>query len=184
MKINRLFYIAFTVIVLSACDGKENLSSSPNRPNPSLKTVSIDQNFQIVSSQTIYVPIYSHIYHQNRRQKLYLAATLSIRNTDLDNPLVVTSVRYYDSAGKLVRSYIDTPIEIGALASTDFFVDSSDSTGGSGANFIVEWVAQRQIAQPVVEAVAIGTSSQQGISFISPGRVIKTRQPPTPKTGS
>jgi hypothetical protein len=38
----------------------------------------------------------------------------------------------------------------------------------------VEWVAEKEISEPVVEAVMIGTESTQGISFISPGKVIKS----------
>ena len=45
---------------------------------------------------------------------------------------------------------------------------------GLGANFIVEWVAQTEISEPTVEAVMLGTDLHQGISLISPGRVIKS----------
>jgi hypothetical protein len=61
------------------------------------------------------------------------------------------------------------------MASTDFVVDSTDTSGGSGANFIVEWIAQTQISEPIVEAVMIGTESNRGISFVSAGKVIKTQ---------
>ena len=67
------------------------------------------------------------------------------------------------------------PIQIDALASTAFYVNRNDTSGGVGANFIALWVAQTQISQPVVEAVISGTDFQQGISFISPGRVIKSQ---------
>lgn len=50
-----------------------------------------------------------------------------------------------------------------------------DSRGGAGANFLVDWGAEQPISEPVVEAVMIGTASQQGISFISPGRVVGRR---------
>jgi hypothetical protein len=61
------------------------------------------------------------------------------------------------------------------MASTDFVVNKSDSSGGAGANFIVEWAADKEVSEPVIEAVMIGTQSTQGISFISPGRVVKNR---------
>ena len=100
--------------------------------------VTLEQNFQAAMGQTIYVPIYSHIYYENRQKYFDLAATLSIRNTDLTSPMIVTAVRYYDSNGKLIRQYIERPIQLDALASTDFVVDRNDTSGGSGANFIVE----------------------------------------------
>lgn len=131
---------------------------------------------KIVIGQTIYVPVYSHIYYEDQQRILYLAATLSIRNTDLAKPMIITSVRYYDTGGKLVKQYLPRPVQLGGLASTDFVIDLRDTSGGSGANFIVEWVAETEISEPVVEAVMIGTESNRGISFISPGRVIKSRK--------
>ena len=59
------------------------------------------------------------------------------------------------------------------MASTDFVVAEDDMSGGVGANFIVEWSAGIEVTVPVVEAVMISTASQQGISFVSQGRVIK-----------
>lgn len=181
MNLYRLFYWAVVVIVLTSCTLQENPShSQADRADRSQKAVILDKNFKILMGQTIYVPIYSHIYHQDKKQTFNLAATLSIRNTDLNNAIVIISVQYYDSDGKLVRKYIENPIEIAALASTDFFVDTTDTSGGSGAKFIVEWVAQTEVSQPVIEAVMIGSGFQQGISFVSLGRVIKNqnnRQP-------
>ncbi len=66
-----------------------------------------------------------------------------------------------------MQNYIEQPIEIAGLSSTDFFIESSDLRGGAGAKFIVEWIAPTKITEPIVEAVTIGSASQQGISFIS-----------------
>ncbi len=158
------------LIFLTACNASE-VSPPPIVSSP--KLVTLDQNFQAATGQTIYVPIYSHIYYENRQKSFDLAATLSIRNTDLTSPMIVTAVRYYDTNGKLLRQYVEKPIQLNALASTDFVVDRNDTSGGSGANFIVEWVAETKISEPIVEAVMIGSALQQGISWISPGRVIK-----------
>ncbi|MGI2908512.1 DUF3124 domain-containing protein [Tolypothrix sp. VBCCA 56010] len=181
MKLYLNFYLAIAVIVLASCTSAEvppKSQSDTTVPTPSQKVVTLDENFKIAMGQTIYVPVYSHIYHQDQQkeEKIFnLAATLSIRNTDLTKPIIITSVRYYDSNGKLVKQYLERPIELSAIASCDFVVNKTDTSGGLGANFIVEWVAQTEVSQPVVEAVMIGTDFQQGISFISPGRVIKTQ---------
>lgn len=175
---NRLFYLGFALILLTSCNSGENQSQLPtnrDEANSSQQEITLDKNFTIVMGQTIYVPIYSYIYHDNNRQVYDLTATLSIRNTDLTSPIVVTSVRYNDSGGKLVRYYLDRPIQLSALASTDFVIDRSDTNGDLGCNFIVEWVARTEVSEPIVEAVLIGSSFQQGISWISPGKVIKSR---------
>jgi hypothetical protein len=65
------------------------------------------------------------------------------------------------------------------MASTDFVVEQNDTSGGAGANFVVEWSASIEVTAPVVEAVMISTASQQGISFVSVGRVLKDRSAAT-----
>jgi len=56
-------------------------------------------------NQSIYVPLYSHIYADDRyKDKPFaLTATLSIRNTDPAIGLILDSVDYYDSQGKKNR---------------------------------------------------------------------------------
>jgi Protein of unknown function (DUF3124) len=181
MKLYRLICLVMALIFLTACTAPE-VSPPPIVSSP--KLVTLDQNFQAATGQTIYVPIYSHIYYENRQKSFDLAATLSIRNTDLTNPMIVKAVRYYDTNGKLIRQYVERPVQLDALASTDFVVDKNDTSGGSGANFIVEWVAKTEISEPIVEAVMIGSALQQGISWISPGKVIKnqTNRQKSPKS--
>lgn len=122
--------------------------------------------------ERVYVPIYSHIYFRNSSRDIDLAATLSIRNTDDAAAIQITAVRYYDSDGVLVRRYVEAPVAVGPMASADFLVEQRDDTGGVGANFIVEWQADRAVTPPVIEAVMIGAASSQGISFVTPGRVL------------
>ena len=127
--------------------------------------------------ERVYVPVYSHIYYRNRRSDINLAATLSIRNTDEAAPIRVTAVRYYDSDGALVRRYVETPGRVAPMGSTYFLIDQEDDTGGIGANFIVEWDADRAVSPPVIEAVMISATSSQGISFVTEGRVLQRLQP-------
>ena len=51
-----------------------------------------------VQGQTIYVPAYSHVYHQEGNPHL-LTVTLSIRNTSIDHEISIDSVRYFDTQG-------------------------------------------------------------------------------------
>ena len=174
MKIQPLFCSLVAVCVLTACTSTSSpQQANSSRETPSQQVVNVDKNFKKVVGQTIYVPIYSHVYHDDGKKTFNLAATLSIRNTDLANPLVITFVRYYDTNGKLLRQYLEQPIQLNPLASTDFVIDATDTSGGSGAKFIVEWVAQTKVSKPIIEAVMIGSGYHQGISFISPGKVIQ-----------
>lgn len=126
--------------------------------------------------QTVYVPIYSHVYGGDREQKVLLTATLSIRNTDPLHAITITSVDYYDSAGKLIRQYVSQPTTMKSMAAVRFVVGESDKSGGSGASFVVKWAAGAPVRPPLVESVMIGTKMQQGISFTSRGQVIEERE--------
>jgi hypothetical protein len=160
--------VILTLILLAACSppGFEETPAPPDE-SPTIQVEDLD----IATGQIIYVPAYSEIYYAADRT-LGLAITLSVHNTDLNHPIVLTSVRYYDAQGQLVKEFLSQPQQLQPLVATDFFIEQHDTSGGVGANFIVEWVAEQAVYEPVVEAVMIGTISSQGISFVSPGRVI------------
>ena len=126
-----------------------------------------------LKGQTVYVPAYSNVFSGPKNRPFQLAATLSIRNSDLAGSFRVTAIDYYDMSGKLVRRYLEKPLVVGPLASTYVHVPESDASGGFGASFIVRWDAEKVINAPVIECVMIGATSGQGISFISPGREIR-----------
>ncbi len=130
-------------------------------------------NLRISKGQTVYVPVYSNVFSGPKSRPYQLAATLSIRNTDLSAPLRITAIDYYDTGGKLVRRYLDRPLTLGPLASTHIHIGEKDTSGGFGANFIVRWDAELSINAPIIEAVMIGATSGQGISFVSPGQEIR-----------
>jgi len=133
---------------------------------------SADEDIRLSSGQTVYVPIYSHVYSGVKGRPFDLAATLSIRNTDPKHPISIVSVRFYDTAGRLVREYLDAPITLDVLASTRYIIAEGEKPGGSGANFIVVWKSDKAVNLPIIEGVMIGTRSGQGISFVSRGQVI------------
>jgi hypothetical protein len=160
-------------IVIGICSCQPLTSDSPSNSENPFRTVVVEPD-QIVTGQTVYVPVYSHVYQRSiRNPVMQLSATLSVRNTDLTHSLILSSVRYYNDYGELVKDYLESPIEITHLASVDYLVESEDTSGGIGANFIVEWVANTEITEPIIEALMIATTGSQGISFISSGRVIK-----------
>jgi len=125
--------------------------------------------------QTVYVPCYSHIYHGIKTRPIDLTITLSVRNTDPGRPVKLHAVDYHDTAGKLVKRHLEAPVVLEPLATAEFIVGQTDATGGSGANFMVRWSADEPVSPVLVEAVMIGTSAQQGISFTSFGRPVAGR---------
>jgi hypothetical protein len=127
--------------------------------------------------QTVYVPVYSHISHGNLDSRgqpmaLLLSNMLSIRNTDPTAAITVTAVRYYDTEGKVLREMISQPVKLGPMASTEYFVEHKDKSGGSGANFVVEWTAGKTVNAPIIETVNAFFFGTQSLAFTSPGRPI------------
>jgi hypothetical protein len=180
--LHRIIALVITIGLLSACTAPQQVKGSAQPPqqvepltqvspptSPGLSPSS--QPLEAVMGQTVYVPAYSHVYY-GKGEEYLLAITLSIRNTSLTDTISVKSVRYYDSKGKLVKEFSPKSLQIAPMATSEFFVEERDTSGGSGANFIVEWDAVKTVSAPVIEVVMISTAFQQGISFISPGRVI------------
>ncbi|WP_319526537.1 DUF3124 domain-containing protein [uncultured Desulfosarcina sp.] len=131
----------------------------------------------LFKGQTVYVPVYSHIYSGDREQPFYLAATLSIRNTDRSHGIVIQAVDYYDSEGNFLKHYLKQPVSLSAMATLRYVVPESDKSGGSGAKFIIQWKSENPVAEPLIESVMISTKTQQGISFTSRGRVLEAVSP-------
>jgi hypothetical protein len=129
------------------------------------------------TGQELYVPVYSHIYSGDKERPVYLAVTVSIRNTDPSQTIEVLAVDYYDSNGKLVQRYVEQPITLGPMASTRFVVKESDKAGGSGANFIVLWQSPNPVNPPLTEGIMVTTASQLGISFLTRGVPIVRHTP-------
>ena len=125
-----------------------------------------------IKGQTVYVSIYSHVYSGDREHPYYLAATLSIRNTDPKHSITIVGVDYHDSDGKLLKRYLESPVTLSQAQSIRYVVKYSDKSGGSGANFYVTWKAERPVNAPIIESIMIGTQNQLGISFISRGKAV------------
>ncbi|HCO24473.1 MAG TPA: hypothetical protein DIT97_16100 [Gimesia maris] len=134
------------------------------------------QTVNPVQGQIVYVPAYSHVYHGKGKPHL-LTITLSIRNTSVDDEIVLKSVKYHGTRGTLVRSYLDKAVRIPPIGTTEVIIEREDASGGSGANFLVEWFANQPVTAPIIEAVMIDTKPQQSISFARRGVVIKETVP-------
>jgi hypothetical protein len=121
----------------------------------------------------IYTPAYASIRAGSGRAGLKLAATLSVHNTSEILPLVLERVDYFDTAGTLVQAYLSRPVAVRPFATVEFYIPEDDVRGGSGASFVVRWSAQVPIAEPMVEAVMIGTLGNLSYSFVSQGRPVR-----------
>ncbi len=129
-------------------------------------------NPRLSNGQLVYVSTYSNVFVNNLNTKFQLSTLLSIRNTDPKYSITLLLADYFDSDGRKIKRYILSPVRLAPLATRIYFVEPQDTTGGAGANFLVQWEADRPVNQPVIEAVMSNLYNNQGLAFRSPGRVI------------
>jgi hypothetical protein len=125
--------------------------------------------------QTLYLPIYSHIWHgeldkKGQPMKALVSVSVSIRNTDPVKSIKVDSAQYYDTDGKKLRQYLISPKTIAPMGTYEIFVPSSDDTGGSGANFLISWKADTPASPPIVEGFHANLPVGRSIAFTTSAR--------------
>jgi len=122
---------------------------------------------------TVFVPAYSSILYGDLSREFNLAITLSIHNTDLNNSIIINTIDYYNTKGKIIFRYLkNNTIILKPLETYNLGIKESDKRGGIGANFIVKWSGDGQVSRPLIETIMIATRAQQGISFTSRGETI------------
>jgi len=127
--------------------------------------------------QDLYLPIYSHIWHgdvnkSGQPAKTLVSVSVSVRNTDPVLPIRVLSAQYFDTDGKRLREYVPTPKVIGPFGTLELFVPRSDDAGGSGANFLIVWKADKPASPPIVEGFHADLSMARSIAFTSSARAL------------
>lgn len=122
---------------------------------------------------SIYVPAYSSVSLVPGQLRADFSVTLSIHNASQDKPLVLKRVAYFNTTGQLVQSYLQQPIALRPFGTVEIFIAQKDVRGGTGANFIVDWAAVGQMAEPVAEALMIGSIAGGNYAFISQGRQVR-----------
>jgi hypothetical protein len=136
---------------------------------------------QRFAGQSLYLPIYSHLYHGDvnprtgKPSETLVSTHVSIRNTDPAAGLKIVSARYYNPDGKLLREFLPKPQAIPPLGTYELYVPRSDSSGGSGANFIIDWIADKPINPPLVEALHADIREARTLLFVTTARPIQTR---------
>jgi hypothetical protein len=144
---------------------KENIKESVF---PDDKTTTIDSIENFIYGST-YLAVYSDIYDLTEESTHLLTATISIRNTNDKDSIFITRADYFNTKGKMVRSYINNPVYLTPLETIEIIIPRRDTLGGSGAKFIFEWAIPDKKHEPLFESVMIWTTGNQGISFTSRG---------------
>jgi hypothetical protein len=134
----------------------------------------------LTSGNTVYVPIYSHVYHGNmdwtkKPETKQMAVMVSVRNIDQKNPITVTSIKYFGSDGKLIRDETAKAKTLAPLATMELFVENKDATGGAGANYIITFKSDVPVDPPIIEALHTNFWAPGSVVFTTRGEVIQAQ---------
>lgn len=163
--------------VLSACSREEAKVEPPVARESSFDAGVLtvkEADLRKVRGQVLYVPIYSNL-PRGERKMFDVSAFIAIHNTDLDHRIRILKVLYFDNDGRLVKDFTPPNLSLAPLGATNFFIPQSDKSG-TGANFLVEWVSETPVREPLIESVMINLETHLSFAFQSRGHVIRERQ--------
>src|ERR1700743_1973858 len=159
------------------------LASLIASPRAEAQSGGIEQNFansltaipteNLAVSGSFYVPVYSSVSMSQGKLRADFSVTLSVHNASETRPLVLKRDSYFDAWGQLFESYLTSPIAVKPFSTIEIFIATTDTRGGTGANFVVDWAATGEIAEPAVEGLMGGGVGSGHYAFISQGRPIK-----------
>jgi hypothetical protein len=170
MQIILILLLAVTFISCKNQESRTENGSLPISVNP--ETLKIpDTGGKKIKGQVLYMPIYSNIPHMEK-QNYNLSAFLAVHNTDLKHQIKITKVDFFNTDGILVKSFISSDQQINPLATVIFTIPKEDQSG-TGANFLVEWIADQPVNEPLIESIMKDLTGNKGLSFLSQGRIIR-----------
>ena len=154
-----------------SCENKEEMSSlNPLNWERRMVNGTLADSLE---SGTTYLSVYSQIYSMTEHRTHNLTVTVSMRNTNRSDTLFINKAEYYDTKGKLIRTYFSRNIFLAPMETVEIVIDQTDQEGGTGANFLFDWMMDPTSNEPLFEGVMISTSGQQGISFTTQGKRIR-----------
>jgi hypothetical protein len=166
------YLIALFALVIASCNTRQTKDDTLKPIDWSNKEITTPLNDSLNFGST-YLSVYSQIYSYTEHTELDLTATVSIRNTDENQDSYLLRADYYDTHGKLIKSYLDSPIVMNQLETLEIVIAEFDKEGGTGGNFIFEWATKPNSPDPLFEGVMISTYGQQGLSITTQGKRIK-----------
>ena len=163
-----IFLLVLFLVVILGCENpiprQEEIVVEPKH-QVTTQTPRLDS---LTKSRKVYVPVYSNIYQRNRNERTSLTSTLSIHNTSETDTLFITRIDYFNTEGELVKKYLKSPIYLTTFQTIEYVVDEDDDSGGSGANFVIEWYGDKKL-NPLFQAIMIGGLGNKSFSFSTEG---------------
>ncbi|HOI75761.1 MAG TPA: DUF3124 domain-containing protein [Syntrophales bacterium] len=176
----RFISVLVCILILScvaACRSNERNAVQPvaseSSFDASILTVK-ETDARKIKGQVVYAPIYSNLPRE-RGKKFDISGFVTIHNTDLSHKIRITKVLYFNNDGKLVKDFTPQGLALEPLGATNFYIPQSDQSG-TGANFLVEWVSDTPVCEPLIESIMINLGLHETFAFQSRGRAIREQR--------
>ncbi|MEN6466154.1 MAG: DUF3124 domain-containing protein [Syntrophaceae bacterium] len=168
----RLVFVILLCVPLTACGNQKSgpADAKPQPFNPETLTVP-DQGGKKIRGQVLYMPIYSNI-PMDKKNKYDVSAFLAVHNTDLKYRIKIKRIDYFDTEGRIVKNFITADQQLDPVATKIFTIPKEDQSG-TGANFLIEWIADQPVNEPLIESIMTDLTGTKGLAFISPGKIIR-----------
>jgi len=177
MRVIKTLCILLLAVAISSCANEESKKSNTEKTPPSIisfnpDTLKIpDAGGRRLRGQVLYMPVYLSI-PSDYKEPRGLSALLAVHNTDLKHQIKITKVDLFNTDGELCKSLVMEERRLTPLATAIFNIPKGDQSG-TGANFIIEWIAEQPVNLPLVETIMTEQGGNLGFSFLSAGRVIR-----------
>jgi len=173
----RIIALLILIISIVSCRNESKKSNTLNSPKEfdfgSLRSDMIP--VKSISGQLLYLPVYSNVPYQIDTTMFDMSAFVAIHNTNLLLPIYLTQVLYFNQDGKLVDDFLKgSRIKINPLVTRNFYIPYEDKSG-TGANFIIEWIADSLVSEPLIESVTINLKPNSTVAVLSQGKVIREK---------
>jgi hypothetical protein len=111
------FTLAAAAVLLAGVAGTALAQVAAPAPQPAARS----------TGQSLYLPVYSHIWHgeMDRRgepTRTLMSVSVSIRNTDPSRPIRIVSAQYFDTDGRKLREYVPAPHSVAPMGTYEIFV--------------------------------------------------------------
>ncbi len=162
--------IFLLIVPFASCENQEKDTPTPVAFN--VNTLRIPEGgVRKVRGQVLYMPIYSNLPYMEKKN-YDISAFLAVHNTDPKQQIKITKVIFFNTDGNVVKQFLSEERLLAPLATAIFAISKKDQSG-TGANFLVEWIADQPVNEPLIESIMTDLSGTVGFSFSSLGKIIR-----------
>ncbi|GLR16755.1 DUF3124 domain-containing protein [Portibacter lacus] len=162
----------FVLFMLFGCEPIEKPPIKIDPENWSERSIELP-NLDSLEFGSSYLSVYSQIYSFTLAKKYNLTAMISLRNTSETDTIYLSRIEYFNTEGDKLRSYFKNVVYLAPMETIEIVIEQTDSEGGTGANFMIDWYIPKGSPEPLFEGVMNSMQATQGLSFTTEGKRIK-----------